>query len=110
MVEYLKAKIHRATVTDANLKDQGTITIAAELLKAAGIKPFEKVSVYNLANGERFSTYAIEGTPGQICLNGAAAWKAKRHDRVIIAAYCWLTEAEAASFKPTLVYVGSDNE
>lgn len=110
LVHYLKAKIHRATVTDANLEYQGSITLGAELLEASGIRPFEKVEIYNITNGERFATYAIVGSPGTVCLNGAAAWKARPNDLIIIASYCMMTEDEYRSHKPTLVFVGPKNE
>ena len=109
IVNFLKAKIHRATVTDANLDYQGSITIGKEMLEAAGIRPFEQVDVYNVTNGERFTTYAIEGPKGTICINGAAAWKARVDDKVIIACYCQLDEREVPGFKPNLVFVGKDN-
>lgn len=109
-VTYLKAKIHRATVTDANLEYEGSISIGRELVEAAGLQPFEQVDVYNLTNGERFHTYVIPGAPGMICLNGAAAWKAKPKDLVIIASYCQLNEEEARAHKPRLVFVGENNQ
>ena len=107
---FLKAKIHRATVTDANLHYQGSITLGRELLEASGIRPFEQVSIYNITNGERFETYAIEGEPGTICINGAAAWKARVNDKVIIAAYCMLEESEVPKHEPKLVFVNDANE
>lgn len=107
---YLKAKIHRATVTDANLEYEGSITLGSELLEASGIRPFEKVEIYNVTNGERFATYAIPGARGTVCLNGAAAWKARPKDLVIIASYCMLTAEEATSHRPTLVFVDPKNE
>jgi len=109
-LQFLKAKIHRATVTDANLHYQGSITIGTELLEASGIRPFEQVHIYNITNGERFETYAIEGPPGTICINGAAAWKARVNDKVIIVAYCQLDETEVPKHKPKLVFVGDSNE
>ncbi len=110
MLSFLKCKIHRATVTDANLHYQGSITLGGELMQAAGIQPFEKVEIYNVTNGERFATYAIQGAEGTVCLNGAAAWKVRVSDKIIIAAYCMIDATEAKSFKPTLVYVGPKNE
>jgi aspartate 1-decarboxylase len=110
LVSYLKAKIHRATVTDANLDYQGSITLGRELLDASGIAPFEKVHIYNTSNGERFATYAIVGEPGTVCLNGAAAWKVRVRDRIIIASYCLLTTEEVRTYRPTLVFVGDSNE
>jgi len=110
LLQFLKAKIHRATVTDANLYYEGSITLGTELLEASGIQPFEKVHIYNITNGERFATYAIEGKEGTVCLNGAAAWKARKNDKIIIAAYCLLDSEEAKTFQPQLVFVGSKNE
>ncbi len=107
---FLKAKIHRATVTDANLHYQGSITLGRELLEVSGIRPFEMVDIYNVTNGERFTTYAIEGERGTACLNGAAAWKVSRGDKIIIACYCLLTEEETKTFRPTLVFVNDKNE
>lgn len=107
---FLKCKIHRATVTDANLHYRGSVTIDRTLIQAAGLRPYERVDIYNITNGERFHTYVIEGGPGEICLNGAAAWKVKKGDLVIIAAYAWLDEREVARHEPTLVYVDEKNQ
>lgn len=109
ILTYLKSKIHRATVTDANLEYEGSISIDPILLEAAGIRPFEQVDVYNIGNGERFTTYAIPGKRGEICINGAAAWKATAGQRVIIACYCQLTEEETKTFNPKLVFVDDQN-
>ena len=109
-LSFLKSKIHRVTVTEANLHYEGSITIDSVLMEAANIRPFEKVHVYNVSNGERFATYAIPGKKGVICLNGAAAWKGKEKDIVIIATYCQVTEEEARSFSPTVVLVNQANE
>ena len=106
---FLKCKIHRATVTDANLHYRGSVTIDRALIAAAGLRPYERVDIYNISNGERFHTYVIEGGPGEICLNGAAAWKVKKGDLVIIASYVWLDEREVATHEPTLVYVDESN-
>jgi aspartate 1-decarboxylase len=108
----LKSKIHRATVTDANLHYQGSISIDPILLEAADILPHEKVEIYNITNGERFATYAIEGTPGagQIVLNGAAAHKVSVGDLVILATYATYTEEEARKHKPSLVFVNAHNQ
>jgi len=105
------AKIHRATVTEANLNYVGSITIDGELLKASGILPYEVVEIWNITNGERFNTYVIEGPPnsGVICLNGAAARKVAVGDKVIIAAYAQATEEEAKSWTPTVVLVDDKN-
>lgn len=110
LVNYLKCKIHGATVTQANLHYRGSITIDRKLLKASGMQPFEMVHIYNITNGERFETYVIEGGDGVICLNGAAAWKARPADKVIIVSYCTMNPEEASTYKPKLVFVGDKNE
>lgn len=109
--EFLFAKIHRATVTDANLNYVGSITIDKTLLEASGIKVNQKVDILNVNNGERFHTYVIEGkeNSGQICLNGAAARKVQKGDTVIIVAYALLDEQEQKTFKPKVVHVDSNN-
>ncbi len=106
-----KSKIHRATVTGADLNYEGSITIDSELMKVADILPYEKVDIYNITNGERFSTYVIPGEPGsgEICLNGAAARKVQKGDLVIIVSYCELEEEEAKSHTPTVVLVDEEN-
>lgn len=106
-----KSKIHRATVTGADLNYEGSITIDSELLKLANIYPYEKVDIYNVTNGERFSTYVIPGESGsgEICLNGAAARKVQKGDIVIIVSYCELTEEEIKDFSPTVVLVDEEN-
>ena len=108
----LKSKIHRATVTDANLHYQGSIAIDPILLEAADILPHERVEIYNITNGERFATYAIEGTSGagQIVLNGAAAHKVSVGDLVILATYAAYTEEETRRHKPSLVFVNARNQ
>lgn len=108
-VTMLKAKIHRATVTDANLNYEGSISIDPQLCEAAHLLPFEKVEIYNCNNGERFATYVIHGQPGEICLNGAAARRVQRGDLVIIAAYCEMEQEQAFQHKPQLVMVDSEN-
>jgi aspartate 1-decarboxylase len=107
----MKAKIHRATVTDANLDYQGSITIDEALLEKAGIIPYEQVDIYNITNGERFTTYAITGPrdSGMICLNGAAAHKAKKGDLVIIVSYALFADSELEGFKPKVVFVDKAN-
>ena len=105
----LKSKIHRATVTDANLNYTGSISLGPEFLKAADLLEFEKVDIYNCNNGERFHTYVILGQPGEVCLNGAAARKVQPGDIVIIASYAEYEEAEAQAHKPLLVYVDEKN-
>ncbi len=106
----LKCKIHRATVTDANLNYEGSISIDPALCEAAGLLPFERVEIYNCSNGERFATYVIHGQKGEICLNGAAARLVHRGDLVIIAAYAEFEPAEAALHKPNLVMVNEKNQ
>ena len=105
----LNGKIHRARVTDADLDYIGSISIDPILMKAADILPDEQVSVYNLMNGARFETYAIEGTEGQICLNGAAARLAQVGDRVIIVTYVDVEDHEVPTHHPTVVVVDDDN-
>jgi aspartate 1-decarboxylase len=109
LLTLLKAKIHRATTTEANLAYEGSITIDAALLKAAGILPFEQVDVVNCANGARFTTYAITGGPGEICVNGAAARLVQPGDLLIILAYAQMTPEEAATHQPQLVFVDNHN-
>jgi aspartate 1-decarboxylase len=107
----MKSKIHRARVTEANLDYEGSITIDEVLLEEANILQYEQVDIYNVTNGERFHTYAIRGDrdSGVICLNGAAAHKAKKDDIIIIATYARLDEKELAGFEPTKVYVDELN-
>ena len=106
---FLSAKIHGATSTEANLEYRGSLSIDRTLMKAVGILPYEQVDVYNLNNGERLTTYAIPGKPGQICLNGAAAHKGEVGQRVIIATYMWLDENEAKTRKPQVVIADKNN-
>lgn len=112
LLEIMKSKIHRAVVTDANLNYMGSITIDSALLEAAGILPNEKVQVVNNNNGERFETYVIPGerNSGVICLNGAAARLVQPGDIIIIIAYAWMEEREAANFKPKVVFVDENNK
>ena len=107
----LKCKLHRACVTHAELDYEGSCAIDRDLMDKAGILPYEQIQIYNIANGERFTTYAIEAEAGSriISINGAAAHKAAPGDRVIICAYAGLDEAELASFKPSLVYLNEHN-
>jgi aspartate 1-decarboxylase len=108
-IEMLKAKIHRATVTGAELNYTGSIAIDPELCAAVGLREFEKVDVLNIDNGARLTTYVILGGPGEVCLNGAAARLVQRGDRVIIVAYAQLDEKEADGFRPKLVVVDEAN-
>jgi aspartate 1-decarboxylase len=107
----LKAKLHQAIVTHSELEYEGSCAIDGLLLDEAGIKEYEQIHIYDLANGERFTTYAIRGQDGSgmISVNGAAAHKANPGDRVIICSYVQLDQKEAANFKPKLVYLDKDN-
>ena len=105
----LKCKIHRATVTDADLNYQGSVSIDPALVDAAGLREFERVEILNCNNGNRFATYVIFGKKGEVCLNGAAARLVHRGDIVIIVAYANMDEAEAAKHKPRLVFVDEKN-
>jgi aspartate 1-decarboxylase len=107
----LKCKIHRATVTDAMLHYEGSVTIDKTLMEAAGLVEYEQVHIWNVDNGNRFTTYAINGESGSgvICLNGAAARQVSKGDLVIIAAFSAYDEKELENFQPTLVYVDAKN-
>lgn len=107
-----KSKIHRATVTDANLNYEGSITIDKILMDAADIFPFEKVQVVNINNGSRAETYVIEGIKksGTICLNGAIARLAQKGDLVIIISYALMTDDEARNLKPKIIIVDDNNQ
>lgn len=111
-MEFLYAKIHRATVTDANLNYVGSITVDKVLLEASKIKVGQKVEILDINNGERFSTYVIEGkaNSGTICLNGAAARKVQKDDKIIIVAYAILNEQEQETHKPSIVHVDENNK
>ncbi len=106
------AKIHRATVTEANINYIGSVTIDLDLLDATGIFPYEQVHVVNINNGARLETYAIEGVRGSgtICLNGAAARLAQPGDKVIIIAYAYMDENEAKNIKPKIALVDDANK
>jgi len=110
-ITLLKSKLHHATVTHSELEYEGSCAIDAELLRAANIREYEQIQIYNLGNGERFTTYAIsaEAGSGVISVNGAAAHKAHPGDRLIICTYAVLSQQEAAVFRPTLVYLDADN-
>ncbi|MBI2328873.1 MAG: aspartate 1-decarboxylase [Chloroflexi bacterium] len=105
----LKSKIHRARVTDANIDYEGSVTIDRKLMAAADILHYEQVQVLNVNNGARFTTYAIEGEKGEICINGAAARLAVKGDIVIILTYCHVNDDQARNFIPKLVYVDDKN-
>lgn len=106
----MKGKIHRATVTEADLNYEGSISICPDLIKKAGFLLNERVEIYNCNNGERFATYVILGKSGQIGLNGAAARKVLPGDLVIICAYCQMTSSEAEKHTPNVVFVNHLNE
>lgn len=108
----LKGKLHRVTVTHSELEYEGSCAIDQHLLEAAGIREYEQIEIYNVTNGERFTTYAIlaEANSGVISINGAAAHKANPEDIIIICAYVGLNQQELANFKPKLVYVNEKNQ
>ena len=110
-IDMLYSKIHRATVSDANLNYVGSITIDEELLEASQLRVGQKVDIVNINNGERFSTYVLKGERGKkdICLNGAAARKVHTGDKIIIIAYANMDENEANNFNPPIVIVDDDN-
>ncbi len=105
----LKSKIHRARVTDANIDYEGSVSIDTRLMAAADILPFEQVQVLDINHGARVSTYALEGKPGEICLNGAAARLVSLGDTVIILSYTHVAENELPDYTPKLVYVDKNN-
>lgn len=107
----LKSKLHRATVTDADLNYEGSISIDEQLMEAADLYPYEKVDIYNISNGERFSTYVIPGRrgTGTICLNGAAARKAARGDLIIIASYVLVEDGQGRNWDPKCVLLDGQN-
>lgn len=108
----LKAKIHRARVTETNINYEGSLSLDKGLMDAAGIMPFEQVQVYNITNGERFSTYLIKGDrdSGVVGVNGAAAHKAKVGDKLIIASYVLLEEDELDFFMPKILILDENNK
>jgi len=107
----LKSKIHRATVTEANLEYEGSVSIDADLLRAADILPYEAVDIWDCTNGARLRTYAIPGEPGsgEICVNGAAAHLVKPHDVVIISSWAEVEEPQARTWKARRVFVDAHN-
>lgn len=108
----LSAKLHRARVTHSEVDYDGSCAIDTALLETAGIIEYEQIQIYNISNGERFTTYAIRAERGTriISVNGAAAHRARPGDRIIICSYVSLPRQELANFKPTLVYLNDDNE
>jgi len=110
-LELLKSKIHRATVTDASLNYEGSMTIAADLMDRVGLLPYEKILCSNLANGARFETYAIPGEPlsGAIILNGATAHLGKPGDKITIMSYARIEAAESKNWRPRVIVLGEGN-
>jgi aspartate 1-decarboxylase len=108
----LKSKIHRAAVTDGNVDYEGSLTIAADLMKAAGLRPYERILCSNAANGERFETYVITGKNGSgaIILNGAAAHLGKKGDRLTIMSFAAVNKKKAEKWKPRVVVLGTGNK
>jgi aspartate 1-decarboxylase len=108
----LKSKIHRATITEADLNYEGSLTIDKELLDAVDLQPYERVMVYNINNGERFDTYAIEGKAGSgvIGLNGAAARKGLIGDQIIIVSYAYFTAEDLIAYEPKIVLLNKSNK
>ena len=111
-IEILKSKIHRATVTDANLDYVGSLSLDPLLMAAANLNEYEKIHVFNITNGSRLVTYVIKGGRGlgEVCINGAAAHLASRGDLVIVVAFCSVDESLVGSFKPTIIHVNENNE
>ena len=107
----LKSKVHRATVTEADLDYEGSLTLDQELMDAADLREFEGIAVYNITNGSRFETYVIKGQRGSgtVCINGAAAHLAGPGDMVIIASYAWMEEQEVLNRQPRIVLVDGKN-
>jgi len=105
----LKSKIHRARVTKVALDYEGSITIDKKLMEEADLLPYEQVQVLNTNNGARFTTYAVEGESGEICINGAAARLAAKGDIILILSYCHVEDDEARNFRPKVIYVDARN-
>lgn len=111
-ITMLKSKIHRATVTEANIHYEGSLTLDSDLMEQAEMVEYEKVQVLNINNGARFETYLIKGPPGSgvVCLNGAAARLGSVTDKVIIITYCNLSPEETSSHKPKVLLLGENNK
>jgi aspartate 1-decarboxylase len=108
----LKSKIHRATIKEADLNYEGSLTIDKELMDAVDLHPYERVMVYNINNGERFDTYAIEGKPGSgvIGLNGAAARKGMIGDQIIIVSYAFFSDEQLTDYSPKIILLNKSNQ
>ena len=111
LLEFLKSKIHRATITDSDLNYVGSITIDADILDAAEIREYQKVDILDINNGERFQTYAIKGERKSkvFCVNGAAARKVQKGDKVIIVTYGYFAEDELENHKPVVIQIDDNN-
>ena len=109
--EMLRAKVHRITVTERNVEYEGSLTLDATLMRACDMVPFERIDVYDVDNGNRFSTYLIEGAPGSgaCCVNGAAAHLVEVGHKLIVATYCTMSDAEARAHLPKIALVDADN-
>ena len=110
IVTMLKSKLHKATVTDADLNYEGSVSIDPALIDGAKFLLHEQVDIYNITNGQRFTTYVIEGKKGEICLNGAAARLVHRGDKVIIASYAQMTLEEARTWEPRVLLLDDKND
>ena len=110
--EMLRAKVHRIKVTERDIEYEGSLSLDTELMMAADMLPFERIDVYDVDNGNRFSTYLIEGRPGSgdCCVNGAAARLVELGDKLIIAAYCSLDESAVRDHRPKLILIGEENQ
>ncbi len=110
--DMLRAKVHRIKVTERDIEYEGSLSLDSELMHAADMLPFERIDVYDVDNGNRFSTYLIEGRPGSgdCCVNGAAARLVELGDKLIIAAFCSLEESEVRRHQPKLILIGEDNK
>ena len=109
--QMLRAKIHRVAVTETKVEYEGSLTLDSDLMRAADLRPYERIEVYDVTSGSRFATYVIEGPAGSgdCCVNGAAARLAEPGDRLILAAYADVDESELDDWRPQLVVIGEDN-
>lgn len=107
----LRAKVHRIAVTEREVEYEGSLTLDSELMRAGDFKPYEAIDVYDVTNGQRFSTYLIEGPAGSgaCCVNGAAARLVEKGDKLILASFCQVEERQVDDWRPTLVVIGDDN-
>ena len=112
LIELLKGKIHRATVTESDINYIGSLTLDEDLMDAAGLREYEKIQILDITNGNRIETYIICGTrgSGKVCINGAAAHLIHKDDLVIIVAFCQLDDAEAQNHEPNIIHVNAENQ